>query len=94
MLVCINNRWGPLCYHNRDATEVTINNTRTVCSQLGYAGGKDITGSLMQSGRWDIRDAEGESDSQSHPHTFKKFYGSNNRFLAIIFGLKKVIFTG
>ena len=40
VLVCINNRWGPMCHHYRDNTEATMNNVKTVCSQLGYTGGR------------------------------------------------------
>ena len=40
VLVCINNRWRPICFHYRDATEATTSNAKTVCHQLGYDGGK------------------------------------------------------
>ena len=40
VMVCHKNRWGPMCYHYRDYSEATMNNAKTVCSQLGYIGGK------------------------------------------------------
>ena len=33
-LVCINRRWGPICSNRNEA------NGKTMCHQLGYAGGK------------------------------------------------------
>ena len=33
VFTCIKNRWGPLCYFGVAAA-------KTVCSQLGYTGGK------------------------------------------------------
>ena len=39
VFTCIKNRWGPLCYPHGDFSAALIN-SKTVCSQLGYTGGK------------------------------------------------------
>ena len=39
VFVCIKNRWGPVCYPYRDIGAAVIN-AKTVCSQIGYTGGK------------------------------------------------------
>ena len=36
VFTCIQNRWGPLCYPYGDLRVAA----KTVCSQLGYTGGK------------------------------------------------------